>query len=215
MAKFLADQRVFLKQFWSQYRTTGAIWPSGRSLSRALARFVREGTGPRRILEVGPGTGAVTAEIIRGMNAADRLELVELNDDFVRHLQARFATDALFQTVAERSEIHHAPVEALTADQSYDLIVSGLPLNNFEVVEVDAILNSFRRLLKPGGTISFFEYMAIRKVKACISGSQTRARLRGIAASLDRLFETEVGRDCVFWNITPAWVHHVRLGEMR
>ena len=32
--KLFADQRVFLKQFWKQYRTTGAIWPSGRSLSR-------------------------------------------------------------------------------------------------------------------------------------------------------------------------------------
>src|SRR5436190_17067909 len=111
MPKLFADQRVFLKQFWKQYRTTGAIWPSGRSLSRALARFVREGNGPRRILEVGPGTGAVTAEIIRGMKPDDRLELVELNDDFVAHLRTRFADEPAFQSAAARSEIHHAPVE--------------------------------------------------------------------------------------------------------
>ncbi len=211
MSKLFADQRVFLKQFWKQYRTTGSIWPSGRSLSKALARFVRDGKGPRRILEVGPGTGAVTCEIIRGLKDGDRLELVELNDDFVAHLRDRFAKDPPFQAVAERSQIHHAAVESLASDGAYDLIISGLPLNNFEVAEVENILASFRRLAKPGGVVSFFEYVAIRKAKAAISGGKTRDRLRGIAAALDRLFETEVRRDCVVWNITPAWVHHVRL----
>ncbi len=217
MAKLFAEQRVFLGQFWKQYRTTGAIWPSGRSLARALARFVRDGESqpdrPRRILEVGPGTGSVTVEIIRGMRPNDRLELVELNDDFVAHLRQRFENDPPFQAVEKQSEIHHAPVEQLTADHQYDLIVSGLPLNNFEVAEVENILNTFRRLMKPGGVISFFEYIAIRKVKACISGSSTRERLRGIASELDQLCETEVRRDCVLMNVTPAWVHHVRLGE--
>jgi phospholipid N-methyltransferase len=217
MAKLFAEQRVFLGQFWKQYRTTGAIWPSGRSLARALARFVRDRESPsdqpQRILEVGPGTGSVTVEIIRGMRPQDRLELVELNDDFVAHLRQRFENDPAFQAVAQRSEIHHAPVEKLTADQGYDLIVSGLPLNNFEVAEVENILNTFRRLMKPGGVISFFEYVAVRKAKACISGSATRERLRGIAAALDLLCETEVRRDCVLLNVTPAWVHHVRLGE--
>ena len=93
------------------------------------------------------------------------------------------------------------------------MIVSGLPLNNFEVAEVENILNTFRRLMKPGGVVSFFEYVAIRKVKACISGGSTRGRLRGIAAALDRFCATEIRRDCVVWNVTPAWVHHVQLGE--
>ena len=216
MTKLFSEHRVFLQQFWKQYRTTGSIWPSGRSLAKSLARFVRDGEGapdqPRRLLEVGPGTGSVTAEIIRAMRPNDRLELVELNDDFVAHLRNRFANDPTFMAVANRSEIHHAPVERLSADHAYDVIVSGLPLNNFEVAEVENILATFRRLMKPGGVVSFFEYVAIRKVKACVSGGSTRYRLRGIAAALDRFCETEVRRDCVVWNVTPAWVHHVRLG---
>lgn len=212
MPKLFASQRIFLKQFWSRYRTTGAIWPSGRRLSRALARFVREpGSGPRRILEVGPGTGPVTAEIIPHLRSDDRLELVELNDAFVAHLQERFDTEPAFMKVAGQSKIHHLPVEQLAEDRAYDLIISGLPLNNFEVAEVETILNAFRRLMKPGGVLSFFEYVAIRKAKAVISGPKTRARLRGIAATLDGLFATEVHRDCVMLNVTPAWVHHVRL----
>ncbi len=207
----LTDQRVFLRQFWTQYRTTGAILPSGRSLARALARFVREGTGPRKILEVGPGTGAVTVEIIRGMKADDRLDLVELNDGFVARLDERFKAEPAFQAVAERSRILHQNVEAIDADRSYDVIVSGLPLNNFSVEEVERILAAFGRLSKPGGMLSFFEYVAIRKAKALVSGPAVRVRLRGIAAALDQLFKHEVARDCVLLNVTPAWVHHVRL----
>jgi phosphatidylethanolamine/phosphatidyl-N-methylethanolamine N-methyltransferase len=207
----LTDQRVFLRQFWKKYRTTGAILPSGRALSRALSRFVREGSGGRKILEVGPGTGAVTVEIVKRMKPEDRLDVVELNDEFVARLQQRFATEPLFQTVAGRSQILHKNVEHLEADRSYDLIISGLPLNNFTVDEVQRILAAFARLSKSGGVLSFFEYVAIRKAKALVSGPDVRARLRGIAAALDKLFEYEIERDCVLRNVTPAWVHHVRL----
>src|SRR4051794_34644542 len=44
----------------------------------------------RRILEVGPGTGAVTVQIIGDMRAGDRLVLEERNAEFVEHLKRRF-----------------------------------------------------------------------------------------------------------------------------
>src|SRR5213079_848550 len=107
MRQRFADYRVFWRQFREAYHSTGAVLPSGRGLARALARFVREdarsalrsasrlnangsepapgpslegrGKAGRRILEVGPGTGAVTAQIIGDMRPGDRLVLVERN----------------------------------------------------------------------------------------------------------------------------------------
>ena len=38
MAGMWADYRVFVRQFWRRYHTTGAILPSGRSLAKALCR---------------------------------------------------------------------------------------------------------------------------------------------------------------------------------
>ena len=147
------------------------------------------------------------------MKPDDRLDVVELNDDFVARLHERFQSEPLFQAVAERSQILHQNVEAIEATRSYDLIVSGLPLNNFSVAEVERILAAFEGLSKPGGVLSFFEYVAVRKAKALVSGPDERVRLRGIAAALDRLFQHEVRRDCVLRNVTPAWVHHVTLGD--
>jgi phosphatidylethanolamine/phosphatidyl-N-methylethanolamine N-methyltransferase len=220
------DQRVFLQQFFQQYHTTGSVLPSSRGLAQALCRFVdadrSKGTGdngksveestlPREILEVGPGTGAVTARLVTKLRPNDRLTLVELNDDFVRHLRQRFETETPFKAIADRTEIVHAPLESLPGEYCYDVIISGLPLNNFEVPEVEQILSIFQRLIRPGGTLSFFEYIAIRRVKAVVSGRQGRARLRGIGQALHKTLDgREIRRDWVWPNLPPAWVHHVR-----
>jgi phospholipid N-methyltransferase len=228
MRQRLTDYRVFWREFRQQYHTTGALLPSGRALSRALARFVREPVpvasatgqnaharnGARRILEVGPGTGAVTGQIIAAMRPDDRLFLVERNEHFIEQLRTRFTADTAFAPVADRITMFHASVEDLSEDKPYDLIVSGLPLNNFSVATVSQILKKLRRLLAPNGTLSFFEYVAVRKAKSLISRSEERERLRGISRVFDdALGNNEVRRDLVLLNVTPAWVHHVRFAK--
>ena len=226
-----ADYRVFWREFRQQYHITGALLPSGRALSRALARFVRSSDKHgdeflqnsntavseklpyvgRRILEVGPGTGAVTGQIIAAMRPTDQLFLVERNDQFVAQMRTRLADDPAFRSVTDRITLIHASVEDLPEDDPYDLIISGLPLNNFAVDTVDAILSKLKRLLAAGGTLSFFEYVAVRKAKSLISPQSERERLRGISKIFDRMLgEYEIDRDLVLMNVTPAWVHHVR-----
>jgi phosphatidylethanolamine/phosphatidyl-N-methylethanolamine N-methyltransferase len=213
MKRRLSDRGLFLREFINNFHTTGAVLPSGRSLSRALARYVgteRNGQA-KRILEVGPGTGAVTQEIVAALGPDDRLDLVELNESFVRCLQTRLVEEPAFAAVAPRTRVLHCAVQELPADTRYDLIISGLPLNNFSADLVAQILTALRGLLGPGGTLSFFEYIAIRRLRALVSGRGERARLRGIGAALDEvLVGHEIRRDWVWPNVPPAWVHHVR-----
>jgi phospholipid N-methyltransferase len=207
-----SSYRVFLEQFWRRYHTTGAILPSGRRLSKGLCRYAAQANGrPRTILEVGPGTGPATAELVRLLGAEDRLRIVELNDAFVSFLRHRFEHEPDFQRVADRCEIVHDRLENLPHDTQYDLIISGLPLNNFTVELVESLLGCFERLLKPAGVVSFFEYIAIRRAKATVSGRPDRTRLKAIAQLIDRFLEgREIRRDAVLLNVPPAWVHHVR-----
>jgi phospholipid N-methyltransferase len=210
---FWSDHRVFFREFRENFHTTGAILPSGSALARALSRYVTESGPPRRILEVGPGTGAATAELVRNLRVADALDLVELNDRFVDRLRERFATEPAFAQVAGRCRILHQSVEALPDADRYDLIVSGLPLNNFDVPLVESILRKFKALLQPGGTLSFFEYIAIRQIKGSIASRGERERLRGVSNALEGLLNAhEIRRDWVWLNVLPAWVHHVRIG---
>jgi len=212
MPTLLRNHRVFWRQFRENYHTTGAVAPSSRFLGKALSRFV--GAQPRqaqRVLEVGPGTGSVTKYIVRRLGYQDSLDLVELNDQFVRRLNERFDREQPFASVGSRARVLHQRLEALPHESQYDVIVSGLPLNNFSVSDVEQILESYAGLLRPGGVLSFFEYVAIRNARALVSGPDERARLKGIARALKTVLGThEVRRDCIWRNLPPAWVHHVR-----
>jgi len=214
MGQRLTEYRLFLREFFNHFHTTGAVLPSGPWLARALARYLTNSPAsvPRRVLEVGPGTGAVTRWIVAGLKPGDWFDLVELNESFVSRLRERFQTEPAFQAVAQQSRVLHCPIEELRPDEGYDVIVSGLPLNNFPADLVRKILSSLTGMLKPGGTLSFFEYIAVRHAKSLLSGAAERNRLRGVTAALqDTLGPWEIRRDWVWPNVPPAWVHHVRV----
>jgi phospholipid N-methyltransferase len=215
MRQQLADYRLFWREFRRTFHDTGAILPSGRLLARALTHFVRFGrtndSQARQILEVGPGTGAVTGEIIAAMRPGDMLTVVELNERFANRLRERLRHEFQWQAVADRVEVVQASVEDLTESARFDVVVSGLPLNNFSVELVERLVTKLKRLLAPEGTLSFFEYVAIRRAKAAISGADERERLNAIGKLLEELLaEREIRRDRVWANMPPAWVHHLR-----
>lgn len=211
MRQQLADYRVFWREFRQSFQSTGAVLPSGPGLAKALAHYVANGGSSRRILEVGAGTGAVTRHIVAAMRPDDQLLLVESNAQFVNRLQHRLDGDPSFRSHAGQVSLAHTRVEELPEEEPFDLIISGLPLNNFSVAVVEQILGRLRRLLMPGGVLSFFEYVAIRRAKMLFSRTGERQRLRGIGRVLDEWLDgKEVRRDCVLANIPPAWVHHVR-----
>jgi len=213
------DHLLFVREFRANFATTGALAPSGRPLARALTdqlrrwQAVRPATGRSlRILECGPGTGAVTREILPILGADDRLDLVEANVAFVDHLQRRFETDPVFARHATQCRLLHQRVEQIEGEPCYDLIISGLPLNNFQVDQVWAVLATFERLVAPGGSLSFFEYVAVRRIRSLVGRKADRHRLRGIGRLLEQLFERHAShRQMILPNVPPAWVHHVNI----
>ena len=210
----LREYTEFFRQFRTRYETTGAILPSSRFLARALTRPLAARAQPARILEVGPGTGPVTKRIVRLMGPEDRLDLVELNDQFVALLQERLATEPAFRAVAERTRLHHCPIQEYQAAEPYDFIISGLPLNNFSPELVGEIFGCFFRLLAPNGVLSYFEYMFLRAVRMRLGRRKERERLRGVDQVVSRYLSSyRFRRDWVFCNVPPAWVQHLRRGD--
>ena len=99
---------AFFRAFRRNFYTTGAILPSSRFLARAMASDLKGRRKPARILEVGPGTGAVTREIVRHLQEGDRFDAVEINASFVAHLRKRFNQEPLFRKFDENRRWDYA-----------------------------------------------------------------------------------------------------------
>src|SRR5262245_57412576 len=118
--RYWAECGSFFREYRRHVRTTGSLLPSSRFLARALVAELRRPRGPYRILEVGPGTGSVTREILRYLQPGDRLDAVEINSHFVHLLRRRFESERPFIRCHDQAEVIHAAVEDLPGEGVYD-----------------------------------------------------------------------------------------------
>jgi len=210
--RFWAECETFFREYRKHSRQTGSLMPSGLFLAQALTAELRKPHGPLRILEVGPGTGSVTRHILRQMLPGDQLDAVEWNGEFVDLLQLRFDREWSFFSHRHQARIIHGAVEDLEGEAIYDVIVSGLPLNSFPASQVREIFRVYNRLLKPGGTLTYFEYVLIRELQTPFVNRRERRRLFRVARVVNRYVRTyQVRRQRIFMNMPPAIVRHLRL----
>jgi phospholipid N-methyltransferase len=209
---FFSECGTFFRESRRHFRATGAVLPSSRFLARALAAPLEISRRPRYILEVGPGTGSVTREILRRFIPGDRLDAVELNEHFAQRIRLLLQHDLRFSPFRERVRVISGPVEELAGEAVYDHIISGLPLNNFPVALVREIFRAYMRLLKPDGILSYFEYSLIRQLKSPFVSRRERRRLYRVGRVVNGYIRSyQVRRQQVLMNVPPAIVRHLHL----
>jgi phospholipid N-methyltransferase len=204
---------LFASEFVRNFHTTGAIAPSGKALARALSGHLHScrADGPRRLLEVGPGTGAVTRQIALRMRPEDTLDLVEANPRFVDFMTDLLATDPQLRRVADRVRILPGLVQEIDLPAGYHAAVSGLPFTNFDGDTVSGILDILLGALQPGARLSFFTYAALRRIKLLTSREPEYVRMVRVEAVVaDRMERHQTDREFVLSNLPPAWVYHLR-----
>lgn len=210
--RFFEECGDFIRESRRHFRDTGSLLPSSRFLAHSLIAELRRPRQPGRILEVGPGTGSVTAQIVRHLLPGDHLDVIEINPQFVTVLQRRFDDEAIFSRRRTQTQVIQGAVETLSGEGVYDYIISALPLNNFAVHEVRRIFQIYNRLLKPGGTLSYYEYVFIRELKSPFVDRRERRRLFSIARLVKRYIRAhQIRRQQVLMNVPPAVVRHLCL----
>lgn len=173
----LKDITLFFSQFTENFTTTGAIVPSSPLLGRAITHpLSRRSSRPVQVLEVGPGTGAFTRQIMKHLRSGDRLEIYELNPRFCEHLRQNLPWEHL-QSKKIHCRLHNADVRHIGRDLQYDYIVCGLPFNNFEPELVSEILAVLIDRLATNGVFSYFEYNLSHEFKSKFLKSKDRQRM--------------------------------------
>ncbi len=197
------ERLLFLSNFRKRFYDTGAVTPSSRALARAMTEGLESTDRPLVLLEVGPGTGAFTRQILSKLGPKDELHLCEINGELLDYLRKEMESDPSAQE--KRIVYHHCPVQELDGDLRVHHIVSGLPFNNFPPSLVEEILETYRMRLLPGGTLRFFEYLAVRDIKIRFARREERLRLREIDRVLSGFCGSHSTIKKVVWmNIPPA-----------
>jgi phosphatidylethanolamine/phosphatidyl-N-methylethanolamine N-methyltransferase len=151
----LTDSGLFLREWFANPQRTGAVAPSSPHLAAAMARWLP--SDPESfVLELGPGTGAVTEALIERGLREDRLIAIEKNPTMSRLLRKRFPNARVITGDAwhldDLLRDHREPIENVGA------VISSLPLLNFPVEEAEALTQKIRAVLEPRGTWVQYSY---------------------------------------------------------
>jgi phosphatidylethanolamine/phosphatidyl-N-methylethanolamine N-methyltransferase len=149
----VADVIRFLRSFVTAPKRTGAQWPSGKALSRAMADAV-DLSVPGPIIELGPGTGVVTDALLARGVPPQRLVMIEFSPQFSKLLTQRYPGVRLIQGDAYALADHIqrlglAPPAA---------VVSSLPLLTQPAARRADLLRAALRLMNPEGVFVQFTY---------------------------------------------------------
>ena len=195
----------FLTQAVKNTYHTGSVWPSSKALARVMTRSMRKANGPRRILEVGPGTGPFTRHVLKALRDGDEFHVVEINETFCNDLETRLFAPYRAANPGSSIHLHAKPIEETDVQGRFDFIICGLPFNNFPPSLVRSIFRRMIDLLAPDGDLSYFEYAAVRVFKAPVAGRSMRHNMRRLDAHAKSLARRHSGqRTLVMANIPPA-----------
>lgn len=146
-----SDYARFFRSWISDPLRVAAVAPSGRSLARLMTSDIDPSCG--EILELGPGTGVFTRQLLaRGIRESD-LTLVEYGSDFAGILQHRFPrARVLRMDAAKLAGYDLYPATTVAA------VVSGLPLLSMPPRKVASILSGAFSYLRHAGSFYQFTY---------------------------------------------------------
>jgi ubiquinone/menaquinone biosynthesis C-methylase UbiE len=116
-------------------------------ITRERLRSVLRPAPGERLLEIGVGTGYYSCELAEWVAPEGRLELFDLQQEFLDHVMRAAGERGLSNLVPTRGDATRLPYE----DASVDAVILTAVLG--EIPDTAAALREIRRVLKPGGRL--------------------------------------------------------------
>jgi phosphatidylethanolamine/phosphatidyl-N-methylethanolamine N-methyltransferase len=149
----LREQLLFLRGLIANPTGVGAIAPSSPALARAVAAQVDPRIeGP--VLELGPGTGSMTRELLARGITPERMVAIEWDANFAKTIAAEFPG----VTVIRGDAFDLDGTLPKRGYQKFAAIISGIPLLNHPAQKRCALVEAAFRRLAPGAPMIQFSY---------------------------------------------------------
>lgn len=150
----IGEYLMFLGKFLRNPRHVGSVTPSSPALGREMARAVPHNPDAV-VVELGPGTGALTRHVLDVLQPGQRFLAVEIDPQFCARLRARWPDlDCECGSAAD--------LPAMVAARQWggvDHVLSGLPFASLPRAISQAILAAIAASLRAGGTFTTFQYV--------------------------------------------------------
>ena len=155
----VSRQLLILKELALNPRSIGSICPSSAALAKEMARAVPSRARPNDIfIEIGAGTGSVTAALLQRGIPLDKLIVIEKSPALAECLKARFPHVNVACLGAEN-------MSGLSGSESVRAIVSSLPFRSLPSETSLSIMGEIERVLAPGGLLIQFTYAIAGKMR--------------------------------------------------
>jgi phosphatidylethanolamine/phosphatidyl-N-methylethanolamine N-methyltransferase len=169
----LDDEVRFIRSWIEKPLHMGAVMPSGKLLARTMAQYVDvNGTGP--VVELGPGTGAITNALVERGVDQKRLVLIEFNPGFCALLRDRYPQAKVVQ--GDAYKLRDTLWNVLSAPAA--AIVSGLPLVTKPMLTRLKLVRDAFAALSPGAPFVQFTYSVVPPIPKALPGVVTEASER-------------------------------------
>jgi phosphatidylethanolamine/phosphatidyl-N-methylethanolamine N-methyltransferase len=169
----LDDEVRFLRSWIEKPLHMGAVMPSGRVLARTMAKYVNINSSAP-VVELGPGTGAITSALIERGVDQKRLVLVEYNPGFCALLRDRYPHAKVVQ--GDAYALRDSLWSVLSAPAS--AVVSGLPLVTKPMLTRLKLIRDAFGALAPGAPFVQFTYSVAPPIPKSLPGVSTEASER-------------------------------------
>ena len=159
----------------------GATAPSSSFVVEKVLSLIPEGT--KTVIELGPGDGVVTRELLKALPKDGHLTAIELDRDFASKLR-RIASPN-FTLIEGKAE-----EELLRLTDKVDMVIASIPFSMVMPDDARTIIRAAHALLRPRGRcVVFHQYWPV-----------ARPLLRKVFGPVESYRETRNNPSCyIFW----------------
>jgi len=161
LGKKFDEEIRFFKGMMQGPKTVGSIMPTSSITARRMASVIDTNSG-LPVLELGPGTGAITKAILARGVRPESLVAIEYSTEFYQHLVRLY------------EGVHFINGDAFDLDrtlgvlrgQTFDSVISAVPLLNFPMQDRVALLESLLDRLPAGRPVMQISYGPVSPIIA-------------------------------------------------